>query len=94
MLPLGSFTIGLRAHTSKSWLRYPCRRHALNSADNFSKKMLGAAFKQSEVKFPETSDLSGFSFLTAVFRKSAVTNATVSLASAASFSTLSLIWDG
>ena len=72
MSPLESLTIGLRAHTSKSWLKHPWDKEVLKSSDSFSKKTSGAAFRQSEVKLPVTSDLSGLSFFTAVFTRSAV----------------------
>ena len=83
-----SLTIGLKAHTSKSWLKYPCDKEVLNSSDSFSKKISGAAFRQSEVKLPVTSDLSGFSFFTAVLTRSAVNREIVFLAAAVSVALL------
>ena len=78
MSPLESFTIGQRAQESNSRLKKPWVREALNNEESFSKKMCGAAFRQSEVKLPVTSDLSGFSFFTAVLTRSAVKREIVS----------------
>ena len=63
-------------------------RESLKREASFSKNMLGADFRQSEVKLPVTSDLSGLSFLTAVLIKSAVNREIVALASLVSVSTL------
>ena len=64
----------------------------MNSSDNLVKNIFGAAFKQSEVKVPVTSDLSGFSFFTAVLTTSAVKRAIVVLAAAVFSATLSVIF--